>query len=115
MCEGLDKTRGGRFDLKQGRGGIADIEFIVQYSVLRWAAEHPDLAVWTDNIRLLETLARLSLLPGQAASDLTDAYKALRRAYHRSALQEQSKTVPENELVPERERVQALWAELLGD
>ncbi len=115
MREGLDKTRGGRFDLKQGRGGIADIEFIVQYSVLRWAAQHPDLAVWTDNIRLLETLARLSLLPGQAASDLTDAYKTLRGAYHRSALQEQPKTVADTELVPERERVRALWAELLGD
>ena len=115
MREGLDKTRGGRFDLKQGRGGIADIEFIVQYSVLRWAAECPGLVVWTDNIRLLETLAAANLLPGQAASDLTDAYKALRGAYHRSALQDQPKMVPNTELVPERERVLALWAGLLGD
>ncbi len=65
MRENLDKTRGGRFDLKQGRGGIADIEFMVQYSVLRWAARHPELADWTDNVRLLETLARLELLPWQ--------------------------------------------------
>src|SRR5690606_23174264 len=38
-------SRGGpaRFDLKQDRGGIADIEFIVQYAVLRWAAEYPEL------------------------------------------------------------------------
>ncbi len=85
MREQLDRTRPGRFDLKQGRGGIADIEFMVQYSVLRWAGDHPDLADWTDNIRLLETLSRHALLPGGAAEDLTRAYKSLRAAYHRSA------------------------------
>lgn len=115
MRESLDRSTGERFDLKQGRGGIADIEFMVQYSVLRWAAHYPDLAIWTDNIRLLETLARLDLLPGGAARDLTETYKALRGAYHRSALQDQPKTVPDGELKPERERVEALWAELLGD
>ncbi len=115
MRETLDKSGHGRFDLKQGRGGIADIEFMVQYSVLRWAAEHPDLAVWTDNIRQLETLARLDLLPGAAAVDLTEAYKRLRGAYHRSALQDQPKTVADVELLPERERVRTLWRELMGD
>jgi glutamate-ammonia-ligase adenylyltransferase len=114
MRENLDKSGQGRFDLKQGRGGIADIEFMVQYAVLRWAAEHPDLADWTDNIRLLETLDRNHLLPGNAAADLTETYKSLRAAYHRSALQEQPKTVPDDQLLPERERVQALWDELLG-
>ncbi len=115
MRENLDKTRGGRFDLKQGRGGIADIEFMVQYSVLRWAARHPELADWTDNVRLLETLARLELLPGNRAEDLTAAYKDLRAAYHRSALQEQPTTVPEDRLVKPRERVRMLWRELMED
>jgi [glutamine synthetase] adenylyltransferase / [glutamine synthetase]-adenylyl-L-tyrosine phosphorylase len=115
MREHLDKAGRGRFDLKQGHGGIADIEFMVQYAVLRWAAQHPALAVWTDNIRCLETLARLDLFPGAAAADLTDAYKALRGVYHRSALQDQSRTVPDDALLPERERVRALWRELMGD
>ena len=115
MRENLDQSGRGRFDLKQGRGGIADIEFMVQYAVLRWAAEYPDLAIWTDNIRQLETLARLDLLPGAAATDLTEAYKALRGAYHRSALQDQPKTVADDQLLPERERVCALWHQLIGD
>jgi len=113
MRANLDKTGGGRFDLKQGHGGIADIEFMVQYSVLRWASRHPDLAVWTDNIRLLETLARLDLMPGTAAEDLTAAYKDLRAAYHRSALQDQPTTVPDGSLVEQRAQVQALWRELM--
>jgi glutamate-ammonia-ligase adenylyltransferase len=115
MRANLDKTRDGRFDLKQGAGGIADIEFMVQYSVLRWAAPHPALADWSDNIRLLETLARLDLLPGNAADELTAAYKALRGAYHRSALQEEPTTVPEGALVDHRAKVQALWRTLMED
>jgi glutamate-ammonia-ligase adenylyltransferase len=115
MRANLDKTGAGRFDLKQGPGGIADIEFMVQYAVLRWASEHPELADWTDNIRLLETLGRLDLLPGQAAEDMTAAYKALRKTYHRSALQEQPKTVGDEALRPERERVQSLWHLLMDE
>ena len=113
MRAALDKGREGRFDLKQGRGGIADIEFIVQYSVLRWAAEHPELTVWTDNVRLLETLDRLALLPGQAAQELTDAYKALRAAYHRNALQDSPGLVSDTELVAERDAVTRLWQQLM--
>lgn len=115
MRKELDQTRNGWFDLKQGPGGIADIEFMVQYLVLRWAEQYPDLAAWTDNVRLLETLACLDLLPGNLAEDLTDAYKALRAAYHRSALQEQPSRIPDNQLVGPREQVWALWRELMED
>ncbi|TCT23832.1 glutamate-ammonia-ligase adenylyltransferase [Thiobaca trueperi] len=115
MRASLDRTGGGRFDLKQGAGGIADIEFMVQYAVLRWAADYPTLADWTDNIRQLATLARFDLLPGQSAQELTDAYKALRAAYHRSALQEQPKTIPLDQLEAERGRVRELWRALMED
>ncbi|QGU31638.1 bifunctional [glutamate--ammonia ligase]-adenylyl-L-tyrosine phosphorylase/[glutamate--ammonia-ligase] adenylyltransferase [Thermochromatium tepidum] len=115
MRENLDTSGAGRFDLKQGAGGIADIEFMVQYAVLRWAADYPALTDWTDNVRLLDTLARLDLLPGRCVKDLTEAYKALRAAYHRSALREQPKTLSDDELRPERERVRALWQEWMDD
>ncbi len=77
------------------------------------AVPDPALADWSDNIRLLETLARLSLLPGNAAEELTDAYKALRGAYHRSALHEEPTTVADDVLVEHRAKVQALWRELM--
>jgi glutamate-ammonia-ligase adenylyltransferase len=115
MRTNLDKSRDGRFDLKQGHGGIADIEFMVQYSVLRWAARYPDLAERTDNVRLLQTLAHLDLLPGSAAEDLTGAYKELRAAYHRSALQERPASIPDDRLGGAHERVRTLWRELMED
>ncbi len=112
MRANLDNSDTERFDLKQGRGGIADIEFMVQYAVLRWAESYPELADWTDNIRLLETLARFELLPGQCVQDLIAAYQALRMADHRRALSGQPRLIPETELRAERERVQAIWQAL---
>ena len=116
MRKNLDRTRNGWFDLKQGRGGIADIEFMVQYLILRWVARYPVLADWTDNVRLLEALARLELLPSTAAADLTGAYKALRAAYHRSALQEEQPThILDDQLAGPREQVRTWWRELMED
>jgi [glutamine synthetase] adenylyltransferase / [glutamine synthetase]-adenylyl-L-tyrosine phosphorylase len=110
----LDRSRGGRFDLKQGHGGIADIEFMVQYYVLHWAPRHPDLLDWTDNIRLLEALDRRALLPGGLAGELADSYRALRSDYHRMALQSEPGLIPEERLQRERRRVREIWQELLG-
>jgi len=113
MRDSLDKTKPGLFDLKQGRGGIVDIEFMVQYSVLRWAQEYPDLLSWTDNIRLLETLSRLGLLSGDYAEQIMEAYRVLRAAYHRNALQDQSSVISDDLLVEERGLVKGLWASLM--
>ena len=109
----LDNSGNGLFDIKQGRGGIADIEFMVQYSVLRWAWKHPDLVRWTDNVRLLESLSRLHLLPVEQAQQLADAYRALRAVYHRKALSDLPGLVAEEELVEQRRVVRELWAELM--
>jgi glutamate-ammonia-ligase adenylyltransferase len=109
----LDKTRSGWFDLKQGLGGIADIEFMVQYCVLRWASEFPELTTWTDNVRLLETLIRVGRLHESVGIDLTSAYKELRAVYHRNALQDTPGLIEDSQLVPERERVVAIWRELI--
>ena len=111
----LDKSGGGRFDLKQGVGGIADIEFMVQYEVLRWAHEYPDLLEYSDNIRLLLGLGRHRLLTSEAVRDLGNAYRALRAAYHRNALQDEPGLVPEEPYAQHRERVVESWRRLLEE
>jgi glutamate-ammonia-ligase adenylyltransferase len=113
MRASLDKSNPDLFDLKQGVGGIVDIEFMVQYTVLRWAHDHPDLLVWTDNIRLLETLSRLGLLSDHAAERLMGVYKVLRAVYHRSALQDQPALVSREKLAEEMALVQDLWSCLM--
>jgi glutamate-ammonia-ligase adenylyltransferase len=113
MRTNLDKGDDRWFDLKQSVGGIVDIEFMVQYAVLRWAHDHPELMVWTDNIRILETLSKLGLLDNLAAERLMGIYKVLRAAYHHSALQEQPALVDSGHLVEERSLVRDIWSWLM--
>jgi len=113
MRTALDKSSGQQFDIKQGAGGIADIEFMVQYSVLRWSHKYPDLLDWTDNIRLIEGLTRHCLLEGEAAELLAENYRVLRAAYHRKALSELPGLIADSELQQEREQVRVLWQKLM--
>jgi glutamate-ammonia-ligase adenylyltransferase len=102
-----------RFDLKQDAGGIADIEFMVQYAVLAWAHEHPELLRYTDNIRQLEGLSRAGLLPAADADLLADAYRAYRARVHRLTLQQEAAVVGMEEFAARRAQVTRLWRELM--
>ncbi len=103
------------FDLKQGSGGITDIEFMVQYAVLRWASTHPDLLLWTDNLRLLESIARHGLIAAADCRILHDAYFAYRAQSHRLALQEQPALAAADAFLAERAGVVAVWRRVLED
>ena len=51
-----------RVALKYGRGGIVDIEFVVQYLVIKYAAHYPDAGRWSDLVRILEALEAFEIL-----------------------------------------------------
>jgi glutamate-ammonia-ligase adenylyltransferase len=114
MRSALDKGTEDDFHIKHGVGGIVDIEFMVQYEVLRWAHDYPDLADWTDNARLLERLAQHNLMPGKAAERLWNAYQVYRNLTHRRALQEQGSLVPAVQLTEERLMVRDIWHEVMA-
>ena len=109
----LGSRGGGGFHLKQDPGGIVDIEFMVQYLVLRWCREHPELLRWTDTIRLLETLAASALLEAADAEALIEAYQQYRAVAHRLTLAEASSVIGDDMLKPERRMVTALWKRVM--
>lgn len=115
MWAELGSRKADRFDLKRDPGGIADIEFMVQYLVLGHADEHPRLVEFSDNIRILEGLADCGLLAGDDADFLADAYRAFRDRIHALTLQGQSSTVPAEEYAAERRRVCELWRRLMDE
>ncbi|CAK0748249.1 Glutamine synthetase adenylyl-L-tyrosine phosphorylase / Glutamine synthetase adenylyl transferase [Gammaproteobacteria bacterium] len=116
MRGSLDKSQGDRFDLKQGHGGMTDIEFMVQYLVLGAAHRHPDLLEQTSNIRLLEALAGVGLLAEETARDLVEAYQVLRARYHRESLQNHRGPVAFDSLDPAVIHVvRRQWQLLLGE
>jgi len=97
------------FHLKQDPGGIVDIEFMVQYGVLRWASSHGELTRFTDNVRLLETLAALDIMSAQDAGLLREAYLAYRSAAHRASLRKEKSIVDDTQFRDLREGVRAIW------
>ena len=100
------------FDLKQDAGGIVDIEFMVQYAALAWSAQHPSLLRYTDNIRILEGLEQVGLMPAADAHLLREVYKAYRSAAHRQALQNEAGTVAGDQFADERRQVMRIWQAL---
>lgn len=114
MRSQLSAAEEGKFDLKQDPGGIADIEFMVQYGVLAWASEYPRLMRYSDNIRLLELFAECGLMAVADATLLCDAFRAYRRRAHRLTLQQEKAVVDASEFMSEREGVRALWQALMG-
>lgn len=79
-------TKSKRIDLKYGRGGIVDIEFVVQYLVLKNAINHPQICRWSDVVRILDSLEVAGILSKDNADSLRDAYLQLRAATHRIAM-----------------------------
>lgn len=105
----------GLFDLKKSPGGITDIEFMVQYWVLENAHRQQQLCAWTDNIRLLETLADQQTPPVEVARNLTEAYIALRNEIHRRDLQSLPTAVDSDFFAAQQAMVKQCWNGLFGE
>ena len=115
MREELSAGEAGLFDLKQDPGGIADIEFMVQYMILAHAHQYPALLTYSDNIRQLDGLEEIGILEAQDAGFLRDAYRELRRRIHHLTLQEAPGLIPDRELRECREGVVRLWRRLMRE
>jgi glutamate-ammonia-ligase adenylyltransferase len=103
------RPREGLFDLKQDRGGIADIEFLAQYWVLRHVREHPPLAEFPDTIRQLESVGSAALVDHRVIDRLVDAYRAYRQAAHHLSLEQRPPVVDASNHAGLREAVAAVW------
>ena len=102
------------FIIKHGRGGIVDIEFMVQYLVLAHSAEHPALLAWPDNVRILETAHACELLSIEQFRLLTDAYLSLRSALHQFALEHRDSEETPRPLADFQSAVSQIWDTLFA-
>ena len=110
MRRELSRSAEGEFDIKQDAGGIADIEFLVQYWILASAKAHPELLTYTDNIRQLEGLAACGIIETETAEWLKSAYIGYRTVLHHLSLEGDGERIvaaaPHGET---RARVQKIW------
>ncbi|MEK7302050.1 MAG: bifunctional glutamine synthetase adenylyltransferase/deadenyltransferase, partial [Pseudomonadota bacterium] len=118
------------FDIKHDRGGIIDVEFIVQYLVLGYACQYPQLTGNIGNIALLKLAGELALIPMSTAEKVRSAYREFRRIQHRQRLKgdaDMTGSVPVDgstqkftrvegsRLKDDRMAVLALWEEVFGN
>ncbi len=82
-------------DVKLGRGGIREIEFVVQTLQFIHGARHAFLQ-GPSTLKALRALAQLELIPQNEIVDLDRAYRFLRRTEHRLQIEaeQQTHTVP---------------------
>ncbi len=114
MRDELNRGTDELFDLKQDLGGVTDIEFIVQYLVLKEACNKPELTVWSDNIRQLEALTAAQILSDSDAELLSAAYREFRGHMHRQALAGRSNLVPRDEVMELAWKVRDIWKQVFS-
>jgi glutamate-ammonia-ligase adenylyltransferase len=114
MRSELSQSEGDDFDIKQDAGGLADIEFLIDYWVLAHAHEYPELIDYPDNIRQLEALERVGLVAAERCALLKNAYIELRQRSHELALNELGRVVATGEFAVLAASVSAIWNEVLG-
>jgi glutamate-ammonia-ligase adenylyltransferase len=103
------------FDLKHDSGGIVDVEFCVQYLVLRHCAAHPELADNVGNIALLLRAGAAGLIPVDLAEAAANAYRELRRQQHAIKLSGASfARVPLPAVEGVRDAVTTLWQQVMA-
>ncbi len=106
----------GMLDIKQGRGGIIDVEFMVQYLVLADSRQHTDLTLNKGNIALLKRSGELKLIPMELATNCANAYREFRRLQHASRLNNEANPLIEPAAIKtETDAVKKLWSMLFTE
>lgn len=108
-------NRSEQFDLKHDAGGMIDVEFIVQYLILRHASIFPQLVADIGNIALLKLCADLQLIDAQLSQSVANAYRSFRRLQHQIRLQGEDKArIDIGRVADDAAAVKKLWAMLFA-
>jgi glutamate-ammonia-ligase adenylyltransferase len=96
-------------NIKQGRGGIREIEFFVQTQQLIAGGRHPELRV-RQTLPALDLLANGGWIAREVRDELAAAYEFLRRVEHRLQMIDDEQT----HTLPEEAEAMARFARFLG-
>ncbi|RDE82880.1 bifunctional [glutamate--ammonia ligase]-adenylyl-L-tyrosine phosphorylase/[glutamate--ammonia-ligase] adenylyltransferase [Haemophilus parahaemolyticus] len=112
MYQHFTQPQAVEFNLKTDKGGITDIEFIAQYLVLANAETSPEMAVWSDNVRIFDTAMAYGILTEPAGEQLKYCYMAMRNRIHHLNLLRQPSCVPMSEFEAERDFIGKMWSQI---
>jgi glutamate-ammonia-ligase adenylyltransferase len=81
----IARERAGSYNIKTGRGGMVDVEFVVQYLLLRYGRDCPGIRCAT-TVEALKAMRSEGLLGEEDFTTLLSGYKFLRRLENRLRL-----------------------------
>ena len=99
-------------NVKYARGGIVDIEFVVQYLILQYAGQYPDLLHNYGNIALLSIAANNGLINTEVAEACRLAYRYYRQIQHQSNLRDKTIKKADDCLMNHYQSVKSLWSQI---
>lgn len=100
----LDRSDAAYFDLKQGEGGLVDLEFLLQYLVLRDSAASPSLLLPRDTPGLILAAQGAAVLSENQAAGLRDAHAVLLAAGLECTLDRRPRRVVETDAIASARR-----------
>ena len=110
----LDQSKSDYYDIKQGEGGLVDIEFIAQFMVLNHSQNCPQISQYCDNLRIFEVLAKVKLISSTQKTQLINHYCRLRDHGHRQSLQfKLSEVLPTDTLLAAKQ-IKQIYDSFLG-
>lgn len=102
-------------NVKYARGGVVDVEFTVQYLILAYSGQHPQLLDNYGNLALLNIAADCGLIDKTLAEKCRTAYRFYRAQQHNTKLRDAEKTDVNSELLAHYGNVRTLWREVFGE
>ena len=101
-------------DVKYARGGVVDVEFIVQYLILEHAHNLPELTRNSGNIALLAVAADAGLIDPALAGGARTAYRHYRSLQHAVKLHDATLEAADDVLLEHYRTVKALWTQVFA-
>jgi glutamate-ammonia-ligase adenylyltransferase len=102
-------NKGMQDNIKLGRGGIREIEFVAQVFQLIRGGQDPSLQI-KPTLQVLDLLAKKNLLPSHSVAELKEAYVFLRNLEHRLMYVEDAQT----QALPNNDEAQARIAKSMN-
>ena len=104
----------GKYDIKKDLGGIYDIEFIVQFLVLKYAKKYPIILKKFKNIEIINLLRKEKIIKKNIANYLKITYSIYRSIIHNKDLQKKKYLINETQLLFYRKKIISIWNELFN-
>ncbi len=115
MYSSFDRPDSDVIHVKHERGGVTDIEFIVQYLLLLHTKKHRHVIRCSDNMRQLAALELFDILRSADATDLRNAYREFRLWIHHQQLLGQRAVAPAKQFARRMEDVRRIWAKVFAE